>query len=156
MVFSHTRALLTSAIASSVTRLAADGFKNETLSVGSTGGFAFFWPSFWFHQVDVIYADHPKVVAKWHDLYDYIHIRPMDQKQYEHRILALLSEIATTLGYESLKQIDIDKYYFPEGHGYQAKMNEDIQKEFLRVLQNTESLSAIQKSPAGRGDATPA
>lgn len=97
--------------------------------------------------VDVIYADHPKVVAAWHALYDYVHIKPMDPKQYEHRTVALLSEMATALGYESLKQIDIDKFYTPEAQGTQAKMNEDIQKELLRVLQNTKSLAIVANNP---------
>jgi len=97
--------------------------------------------------IDVIYADHPKVVEAWHDFYDYLHIRPMDPKQFEHRVVTLLSEMATSLGYASLKQVDIDKVYSPEAHGAQAKMNEELQTEFLRVLKSTQSLSAIPQKP---------
>lgn len=99
--------------------------------------------------IDVVYADHPKVIEAWHDLYDYVHIVPMDMKQYEHRCTNLLSEIASVLGYRNLKQTDIDKFYAPQAHGDQAAMNSAIQVELLGFFRRIQELAAAAQQKQG-------
>jgi len=95
--------------------------------------------------IDVLYAKHPKVVKAWHDLFDYAHIRPMDNNEFERKNLILMSQMAESLGYKTLQQADINRFYSPEMHGNQAVKHAEMENELLRVLKNTQSLSATQK-----------
>ena len=95
--------------------------------------------------IDVIFADAPKVLAAWSSFYDYIHIEPMDTKQFEHRHIELLTAIARDLGFKDLAQVSIDKYYAPRGLGDDMTRQRDIQVELLRVLKGTERLSAVER-----------
>lgn len=97
--------------------------------------------------IDVVFSGHPKVVAAWHSFYDYIHVKPMDNKQFEHRHVELLSEMAQVLGYNDLKQTDIDKFYNPQAHGDESARNYEIQTELLRVLKNSRSFSGDTEPP---------
>jgi len=91
--------------------------------------------------IDVIYADHPKVVGKWHELYDIVCTNPLNEAKFQHAVLEMMSEMAKVLGYRSLQQTDIDKFYVPETHAQQASRNFDVQTEFLRVLKASKSMS---------------
>ena len=94
--------------------------------------------------IDVIFEDSPAVVTAWHSFYDYIHIVPMDDKQFEHRHIAILSAMATVLGYLSLQQTDIDKFYNLQTHGDESRRNYEVQNELLRVLKSSKSFSETQ------------
>ena len=95
--------------------------------------------------IDVVFQDNPKIIQAWHKLYEYVYVRPMDMKLFEQKTLDLPSEMAKELGYPNLKQTDIDKFYNPEAHGNQAARVSEMQTELLRVLKNTQSLSATNK-----------
>lgn len=95
--------------------------------------------------IDVIFDGDAAVLAAWRNFYDYIHVRPMDMKQFEHRHIELLSEMAKVLGYRGLKQTDIDKFYSPQALGDEAARAFEIQLELLRVLKGTERLSAVAR-----------
>jgi hypothetical protein len=97
--------------------------------------------------IDVVYADSPKIVEKWHDLYDILNQNPMNMQQYNHKYLELLSEMATSLGYRSIQQTDIDKFYSPQAYGDQAVTSAEIQKELLRVLKATGSFPINPPKP---------
>ena len=87
--------------------------------------------------IDVIFADHPRVVALWHEYFDLLCQTPIIEPNAQRKYLDLLSEMAKSLDYETLSQTDIDRFYSPIAHGTQAQLNLETQKEFLRVLQNT-------------------
>jgi hypothetical protein len=95
--------------------------------------------------IDVIYAKHPKVVHLWHELYDILYTKPFDETKRTHKYLELLSEMAKTLGYKSLSQTDMDKFYIPEVHLQWGQLSGELQMEFLRVLKATKSLSVEPK-----------
>lgn len=95
--------------------------------------------------IDVVFADHPKVVELWHDYYDLLHQDSKDYTKREHKYLELLSAMAKVLGYKNLQQTDIDKFYTPTAHGDQATLNHKVQIELLRVLENTGALQTSLK-----------
>jgi hypothetical protein len=95
--------------------------------------------------IDVVYADNPTIVQLWRRLYDTLMSNPMNPQQYTHQYLELLSAMAQSLGYRSLQQTDIDRYYAPQAFADQASLNAEVQKEFLRVLKDTKSLHAQPK-----------
>jgi hypothetical protein len=90
--------------------------------------------------IDVVYADSPRIVQHWHSLYDILMQTPVNMQRYSHQYIELLSEMAKSLGYRSIQQTDIDKFYAPQAYGDQATMNAEIQKELLRVLKATHSI----------------
>ena len=94
------------------------------------------------NMIDVVYAKHPTVVSKWHELYEVLNQKPMNMERYNHTYLEMLSEMATILGYKTLKQTDIDKFYSPQAHGDQAQLLQDILAQFLRVLRNFQAQSS--------------
>ena len=67
------------------------------------------------NPIDVIYAGEPKILQLWHQLYDILCAQPFNNQTFAHKYLDLLSAIATSLGYRSLTQTDIDKFYMPQG-----------------------------------------
>lgn len=93
--------------------------------------------------IDVIYANETRIVQLWHQLYDALNIQPFNNQTFTHKYLDLLSAMANSLGYSSLKQTDIDKFYMPQGLGDQAALSIDTQKEWLRVLKATSTLQQV-------------
>src|SRR5262249_36683277 len=96
--------------------------------------------------IDVVYADSPKIVGQWHSFYDILIQTPLNMKRFNHLYIKLLSEMATSFGYRSIQQTDIDKFYTPQAYGDQAVTNAEIQKELLRVLKATASIPTNPKS----------
>lgn len=100
---------------------------------------------------DVVFQDCASVVRKWRELYDLMNY-PQDQinwNQVGHVRIELLSEMALSLGYTRLKQIDIDRFYMPQVLVDQSTMQGEIQTEFLRVLKATQSLHGAPKNEGG-------
>ncbi|MCX5830494.1 MAG: hypothetical protein NT140_01130 [Deltaproteobacteria bacterium] len=95
------------------------------------------------NTLDVIFAKNRKVIDLWHKYYTLL-AQPYSQER-DHTWLELLSSIAEDLHYPSLQQTDLDKFYVPQGHVDQYELQGKIQKEFLRVLENTSSLVVTKK-----------
>src|SRR5262249_13162944 len=77
--------------------------------------------------VDVVYSDNQRVKQAWHNLYDYTHNKPMDMRIFHARAVDLLSEMSKAIGYGRLRDSDIDRFYFPEGHGKTAETQGELQ-----------------------------
>jgi len=97
------------------------------------------------NTLDVVFEDKLKIVQLWHEYYDLASAKPLNEPLLEHKYIDLLSEIAQSLGYTKLKQTDIDKFYNPRGIADQYDLQNKIQQEFLRVLQNTSALVVTKK-----------
>ena len=94
--------------------------------------------------IDVIFQNHSSVLTKWRELYDLMN-HPATQinwGQVGHVRIELLSEMAAALGYQRLRQTDIDRFYYPQLLADQAAAQTDLQSELLRVLKDTKSLRA--------------
>jgi len=89
--------------------------------------------------IDVVFSQHRKTVELWHEYYAMLGQKDVNWQLADSKYLDLLASMATVLGYKNLLQTDISRYYSPVAHGNQAELNEKIQNEFLRVLQNTAS-----------------
>jgi hypothetical protein len=100
--------------------------------------------------IDVVFADNPKVIGVWHEYYQML-VSAKTETEYRERdnkLIELLSAMAEPLGYKSLKQIDINKFYIPQGHVDQQTLVDKINHEWLRVLENTNSLALNKKIKA--------
>ncbi len=94
--------------------------------------------------IDVVFADHSKVVELWHECYGLLQT-PEPSQVLGHTYLELLSEMARVLGFRRLQQTDIDKYYSPRVHGELLVAQAETQAEWLRVLKNTERFLVVRK-----------
>ncbi len=95
--------------------------------------------------IDVVFADHTRVVELWHQFYDLLLTSPVNQQAATHKNLELLSEMAKVLGFRRLQQVDIDKYYYPQGYEDQQKAQAQMETQWLRVLGNTEHFVVAAK-----------
>jgi hypothetical protein len=97
--------------------------------------------------IDVVFADSPKVVDRWHEYYTLLlrqNPSPQEMETQVHKYIELMSVMAETLGI-ALQQIDIEKFYTPMAHGLEAERNAALSAELLRVLQNTERISVVPR-----------
>lgn len=98
-------------------------------------------------RIDVVFADSPKVRLLWKRYYGLLaKFTPESEEERRHTWLELLSEIAAELGYKDLKQVDLDKFYFPQAHVDADETRKKIESQLLRVLENTEHFLAQGKS----------
>lgn len=84
--------------------------------------------------IDVVFAQHRRVVSLWHEYYDMLCQNTVNWHLAEAKYLDLLFEMARALGYKSLAQTEISKFYSPVAHGNQSQ---ETQQELLRVLKAT-------------------
>lgn len=88
------------------------------------------------NKIDVIFADSPNVKLRWHEYYAVLGLPPGEQRT--HKWLELLSAIAENLSYSTLSQVDLDKFYTPQGHVDDAEFQRKVGQQWSRVLENTE------------------
>lgn len=88
------------------------------------------------NKIDVVFASSPKVKACWHEYYALLHQAPGEPRT--HKWLELLTTVAQDLGYSKLSQLDIDKFYIPQGHVDEAEFQQKVGQQWARVLENTE------------------
>ncbi|HMG66462.1 MAG TPA: DUF6680 family protein [Chitinophagaceae bacterium] len=89
------------------------------------------------NQIDVVFQDTPSVLVAWHNYYDALHQKNVVNQEEGWTLLRveLLSQMAISLGYGELKQVDIQKYYIPEGHQNQFLYDLDFKDAALKYFQ---------------------
>lgn len=95
------------------------------------------------NQIDVVFADCPKVKSLWHQYYALLSQPPSEART--HTWLELLAAIAEELNYKGLSQVDLDKFYIPQGHVDDADFQRKMAGHWQRVLENTERFVVIPK-----------
>jgi len=88
------------------------------------------------NQIDVVFADFQEIKALWHKYYSLLSVIPGEERT--HTWIELLAAIAKELNYRGLSQVDLDKFYIPQGHVDQAEFQSRMAGHWERVLQNTE------------------
>jgi hypothetical protein len=88
------------------------------------------------NKIDVVFADSARVRTCWHEYYALLHQAPGELRT--HKWLELLSIMAVELRYSHLSQIDLDKFYVPQGHIDDAAFQRKVGQQLARVLENTE------------------
>lgn len=96
----------------------------------------------WFdnlNQIDVVFQKDKKVRAAWRAYYDSLHPKSQHFDNQSAFQLDLLSEIANVLGYNELKQTEIQRFYSPRVHNYTSARQSALVDENLRVLMHSKS-----------------
>ena len=100
------------------------------------------------NKIDVVFSDSLKVRTVWHEYYALLHGQPGEPRA--HKWLELLSAMARELGYKGLTQLDLDKFYIPQGHVDEAEFRKKLSLNLARVLENTDHVVVKSRE---RGDA---
>jgi hypothetical protein len=95
------------------------------------------------NTIDVVYSKNRNIVDLWHKYYTLLFQPPSQER--EHTWLELLTAIAEDLHYPKMHQTDLDKFYTPQGHVDQFELQNNLQQELLRVLQNTSAFVVTKK-----------
>ena len=95
------------------------------------------------NQIDVVYAGNPNVKGLWHKYYGLLSQQPGEERV--HTWLELLAAMAEDLHYKGLSQVDLDKFYIPQGHVDDEEHQRKIGKELLRVLEASERLATVPR-----------
>ena len=95
------------------------------------------------NQIDVIFSDCKEVKARWHEYYALLHLPPGEPRA--HKWLELLAAMSANLHYSRLSQIDLDKFYIPQGHLDDVEFQQKVARQWSRVLENTEHFLVAPK-----------
>ena len=98
--------------------------------------------------IDVIFYDAPKVLEAWHKLFDILNDKnKVGSNEHTRQYITLLTEMATTLRYKSLKWTEIDKFYSPQIYAEQAQINAQMQGDLLSFFQTATATLQKQLAP---------
>lgn len=102
--------------------------------------------------IDLVFADVKPVTRLWHEYYGMLASAKTEPEfaNRDNKYLEMLSAMAKHLGYEALEQFNIEKFYIPQAHIDQHALNFQTQQEWLRVLQNTNTLHFVPKEESSR------
>ncbi len=96
------------------------------------------------NTIDVVFSGNTKVKNLWHKYYALL-AQPFNEDR-THTWLELLEAMAKDLNYSSLSQVDLDKFYLPQGHADELKFRQKTAEQWLRVLENTENFVLIPRT----------
>jgi hypothetical protein len=88
------------------------------------------------NQIDIVFEDTPSVLDAWHTHYDSLQIKGQanENQIWDLQRTNLLSAMAVSLGYNRIRQTDMLKNYYPEGHSNQFREDWELRfaaKQFL-------------------------
>ncbi len=95
------------------------------------------------NKIDVVFSDSQSIKNLWHEYYALLHQPPGEPRV--HKWLELLAAMAKELRYSHLSQIDLDKFYIPQGHVDDAEFQQKVAQQWSRVLENTERFVVVPK-----------
>lgn len=97
------------------------------------------------NRIDIVFYDTPLVLAAWHKLFDSLNQTNLVNQEDTWRLLRteLLSQISVSLGYKDLKQYDIEKHYFPEGHGHQQNQDWQFRQDQQEYYKASKDLNQL-------------
>ena len=96
------------------------------------------------NQIDVVFADNSHVKALWHKYYSLLS-QPHGEERV-HTWLEMLAAMSKELGYKGLSQVDLDKFYIPQGHFDDEQSQRKMGAQLQRVLENTERFVVVPRS----------
>lgn len=96
------------------------------------------------NKIDVIFSESEKIKNLWHECYTLLHQPPGEPRA--HKWLELLKAMSEELHYSHLSQLDLDKFYIPQGHIDDDELRRKTFQQWSRVLENTERFLVEQKN----------
>ena len=89
------------------------------------------------NQIDIVFEDTPTVLNAWHKHFDSLLTKgQVDENQvWALQRVDLLSAMAVELGYQRIRQTDMIRNYYPEGHGYQSQEEFELRQSAKHYFQ---------------------
>ena len=91
------------------------------------------------NTIDIVFQDNKKVRRAWREYYDSLDPSSQYNKDTNAFKLDLLSEMANALGYNDLKQTEIDRFYLPNYFSQLQQTQNLLAQESLRVLSHSKA-----------------
>lgn len=91
--------------------------------------------------IDIVFQDNQSVRDAWKEYLGSLNEKSPHFDSQQSFKLDLLSEMAVALGYENLKQTEIDRFYSPKYFGSQMSRQEFLFEENMRILTHSKSFS---------------
>jgi hypothetical protein len=90
------------------------------------------------NQIDIVFEDSQPVLDAWHKLYDSLHLDGQVNPEINWGVLRveLLSSMAIHLGYSRIRQTDMIREYYPQGHSAQFQDDLDLRKDLTGYLRS--------------------
>lgn len=107
------------------------------------------------NSIEVVFHGQKQVISLWEQYYDNLNSINPDLVKRGHLQLDLLAAIAKHLGYDSLKQTQIDRYYEPQLYHNQQARNQEISDELLRTLKASEHYGAPRRESGNKISSKP-
>ena len=97
------------------------------------------------NQIDVVFEDTPSVLKAWHTHYDSLQLKGQtNEAQIWHlQRTNLLSEMAVSLGYDRIRQTDMIKNYYPEGHENQNRSDWEFRTDQHEYYKSAVTLNKL-------------
>lgn len=93
------------------------------------------------NTIDVVFQNSQRVRSAWRAYFDSLDNRSQHFDNNNAFQLDLLTEIAKDVGYDNLKQTEIDRFYSPQYFGSQMTRQDLIYQEELRIMLHSKSYS---------------
>ncbi len=84
--------------------------------------------------IDVVFQDDNKVREAWKNYLSSLSPNSSENQNNNAYLLDLLSEMAQSLGYEKLKQTEIDRFYEPQGLIDDGKSDRQVKEEIINTM----------------------
>lgn len=97
------------------------------------------------NKIQIVFQDVQQVLTAWEKYYDSLGQKNLTNQEEVWSMLRvdLLSEMAISLGYKKLKQVDIMKNYYPVGHQNQFQDDWELRQSAKRFLTTGHELYEI-------------
>lgn len=104
------------------------------------------------NKIDIVFQDEPTVLVAWNKYYDALGQKNINNQEEVWNLLRvdLLSEMALSLGYNKLKQVDIMKNYYPIGHDNQSKEDWELRQAAKNFLKTGHELYGVLLANANK------
>ena len=97
--------------------------------------------------IDVVFHNNKQVVDSWHTYQELLGRVERDASEENRKYLDLLHLLAQDLGYNNIRQTDIDRFYQPAALEQQKHLENALKEEQLAfLLRNNRSFSSQQNS----------
>lgn len=104
------------------------------------------------NSIDVVFSKHRTVRELWHRYYALLSQPPSEERN--HVWLELLGMMGKVCGFRDLTAIELDKFYFPQGHQEEFMSRQRITDHLERVLANTGHLVVAARMDGGASGPT--
>jgi hypothetical protein len=97
------------------------------------------------NHIDVVFYDEPLVLSAWQKYFESLQIDVEETETHRDKWkllrTSLLKDIASSLGYGKLREVDIMKHYYSKGQEFQSNSEYDLRQAELTYYKSAAAMS---------------